>query len=186
MFEELKKYQLSLWVIGILILMRFIILPIFDWQNEQLVEIELLQGQRSRIDNVLGNRQKIEALDVEVTSILEQSGSLFLASTDAASFQLERQQWVEDTTNLFNLKIAHVGWNPRLTIPDMKLVGHVMLLNIEGNTVDTIRFIQTLQAQPNLIEIQTFGFRTTRIKDSVLGKSKTKLNLVFYRKAENT
>jgi hypothetical protein len=185
MLEELKKYQLSLWVIGILILMRFIIIPIIEWQNEQLVEIKLLQGQQSRIDNVLANSQQIENLDIELSSILEQSSTLFLTSTDSASFQLERQQWVEDTTKLFNLNIVNVGWSPALTVPDIKLVGHVMLLNTEGNTVDTIRFIQALQAQLNFIEIQTFGFRISQIKDSVLGKSRTKLNLVFYRKVEN-
>jgi len=185
MFEELKKYQLSLLAIGTLVLMRFIIVPIIEWQNTQLDEIELLQGQQSRVDNVLAKSQQIETLGVNVASILEESRTLFLASNDAASFQLERQQWVEDTTGLFNLNIVNVGWNPDLAVPDLKLVGHLMLLNIEGNTVDTIRFIQELQAQLSFIEIQSFSFRISRVKENVLGKSRTRLSLVFYRKADN-
>ncbi|MFQ3189628.1 MAG: 5-formaminoimidazole-4-carboxamide-1-beta-D-ribofuranosyl 5'-monophosphate synthetase [Paraglaciecola sp.] len=184
MIQEFKKHKMALSLIAILISIKYVLIPIFDWQDEQHVEVNLLQKQVSRINRVLHNSQEIEDYSVLLKNTLATSETLFLSAIDSSTFELEQQQWLEGKLKQYELDANNIGWTPPQQYVDSKLLGHNVQLNIDGKTSNVIAFIQELQSQNHYIEIQAFNISFKRQSNLKLGTGRTRLNLVFYRREQ--
>lgn len=181
MMQEIKKHKMALSLIALLVSIKFILIPILEWQDEQLVEISLLEKQTSRIDKVLDNKQQIEDYSARLKNTLASSEQLFLLASDSSAFELAQQQWLESKLKQYDLDANNIGWTPPYQDADSKLQGHNVQLNIDGKTTNIIAFIQDLQSQLHYIEIQAFNISLKRQSNLRLGTGRTRLNLVFYR-----
>jgi hypothetical protein len=181
MLQEIKKYKLALSLIALLLSIKFVFVPIFEWQDEKLLEVGLLQKQVSRIHNVLDNRQEIERYAESLSRSLQQKASLFLSTSNVSTFQLEQQQWLEKKIKEFGLKANNIGWSPSQTFEGINLVAHNMQVNLNGNTSSIVEFIQELQKQQNYIAIQAFNISFKQQSNLNLGSGRMRLNLIIYR-----
>jgi hypothetical protein len=183
MMQEIRQHKLALSLIALLISIKFIIVPIFSWQDAQLLELQLLQKQNSRIDNVLDHRQEIEDYGASLADALAASADLFLTSNNVATFQLEQQQWLEEKIKEHDLEANNIGWSPPQEYTQSNLVAHKVQLNIDGKTGNILAFMQALQAQAHYIEVSAFSLRFKGQNAQSLGSGRNRLNLIFYRQA---
>jgi hypothetical protein len=184
MMQDIKKHKIALSLIALLLIIKFVFVPVFEWQNETLLEVDLLQKQVSRIDNVLNNRQEIESYGDSLANSLAFSSELFLVSSDVSTFELEQQQWLELKIGEYELIAKNIGWSPSQKHAGSNLVAHNVQLNIDGNTSNIIKFIQDLQSQKYYIGVQAFNIRFKSQSGQSLGTGVTRLNLIFYRQEE--
>jgi len=184
--QAFKQYQVQLSFIALLVIIKFVIIPVFDWQDEQLIEIQLLQKKISRIDGVLENRGEIEQYRNQLEKLLADTDDVFLTSGNVATFQLEQQQWLEDKIKLHGLDVSNIGWSPQQTQAKFNVTAHNVQLNVDGKTIQIMSFLQDIQAQKNYIAIQAFSFNFKRQEKLNLGSASVRLNLVFYRGGGNS
>ena len=62
--SELKKYKYPLFLILILCLFKFIIVPIFEWQDTLIAENKLLERKAKKVDGLLADESQLN-IDLE-------------------------------------------------------------------------------------------------------------------------
>ncbi|WP_340676890.1 hypothetical protein [Paraglaciecola sp.] len=179
--QAFKQYQLHLTFVAVLLAIKFVILPLFDWQDQQLLEIQLLNNKINRIDNVLKNRNQILEHKSALELMLADNESVFFNSDSLATFQLEQQQWLENKIKKYELDVGNIGWSPQQTLAEFDLTAHFVQLNVDGRGNNIFRFIQELQADKHYVGVQAFNVNFKRQNKLNLGAARVRLNLVFYR-----
>ena len=56
--EEVKKYSLLLSILAMLFIIKIFIVPIIDWQNNTLLEINNIERKLGKIEKVLSKESK--------------------------------------------------------------------------------------------------------------------------------
>ncbi len=182
MFEDLKRYKLSLILIGLLVFVRFVVYPLYDWQLEQYNTNSMLKNKLERVESLLVAQAEHEAKVKEIQNNISQADSMFLVAKDVASFQLERQQWLEASLVEFELRASNVGWSPKQEISELSLSKFSVQVNLLGTTEQLIRFMTFLHEQPFYVEVSDFNVSFIRQSKTSLGSSRVRVNLAFYAK----
>ncbi len=178
--EELKQHKFALSFIGLLVIARFIILPLLEWQDGMMTDISLLKNKSERIDNVLAGRDQTSQYLQDLQKIVRQRDKLFLPIENDSSFQLQRQQWLEQKMAEHNLTMNNIGWLPSQPQEEVDVRIFSAQLNLKGKTVDVIAFIQDIQSQTNYIAVQSLNMGLRFHSDGNIGNAQTRLNLRFH------
>jgi hypothetical protein len=179
--QAFKQYQLHLTLVAILLSLKFVVVPLFEWQDQQLLEIQLLNNKINRIDNVLNNRAQILEHQSALKQMLADNSNVFFKTDTSTTFQLEQQQWLENKIKQHELDVSNIGWAPQQTLEEFNLTAHLVQLNIDGKSNKVFKFLQELQAQKKYIAIQAFSVNFKSQNASNLGSARVRLNLAFYR-----
>lgn len=176
---ELKQHAWLLSIIGLLLMAKFIVVPIFTWQDTIIAEITLLNKQQHKINSVLeqssGNGQLLE----QVNRVLTQAEPLFTPFKDEASFKLEQQQMIEALLVKYQLRSQNIGWEASKSFDEISVIRYPITLVLSGNSTDIIEFLAALESMSQLIEIASMNVSLKGQRDKKLGQI-TNGNLTLY------
>ena len=174
----MKKKQikrLGLLIVLILAAIKFIFVPLFEWNADAVSENQILARKIDKARVLWENRESLEARLSELNLQLAHIRTIYppVSSEDAKKFQLKQQQVIEKIVKGTGIRIKSLSWLP-ITSPflhriPVKMVG-------EGSPKDFYEIIRQLEARPEFIEIASLSIRKLGNKNIATGD----LEISFY------
>jgi len=178
--NELKKHGFLLSIIIILIIIKFIIVPVFDWQSGKLSIIRLLEKKQLKVEKVLANQKEYINANESLVTIFKQIDSLFSHQKSESAFKLTQQQTIEKLLAQFNLKSQNIGWKGVSLLESIQLKRFQVEIHFKGKSIDVINFIVELEKQPQWIDIIDFNLSVKGQKKDEIGSMDGRININMY------
>jgi hypothetical protein len=185
MIDELKKYHQALFLIAVLVLIRFVFVPVFEWQDQKMVELGLLEKKTARVTRLLNTTEQIIADAENLDSALEEVSSLFYDNYSNDGFKLEQQQMVEARLAARGLSPNSIGWRVEADMEGAPLRKYQLQYSLAGDAKEVVQYLIDLETAQPLIEITSLNFRLLRPVQGTLGRVNMSVNVTYYMHAEN-
>jgi len=172
------------WLTGLLLLLlavKFVFVPIVDWQNEQLLNIKLQTKRISRAELALANVDNNAQLLSQLQSQSQVLHKLFYPFSEEANFKLQQQQWLEGLIAKHQFKINNVGWVFSAKVLGQPLIKHQLSVSFEGSTFALPSLQAEIEESPQWVDISSFTFNLRGQRNFNLGSLSGNLDLVFYQ-----
>jgi hypothetical protein len=183
--QLLRNYPYLSGLLVLLVVLKFLFVPLVQWQNDTLWSISQNDKRLSRatgaITDIDSNRGQLEALQQQ----LGQLQTFIYPSQDEASFKLEQQQWVEVLIAKHNFKVSNIGWTYSAQVLGQPLIKHQLSVSFDGNTFDLPNLYLALDSNPQWIDVTGFSFNLIGQNEKSLGRFRGSLDLVFYQFAND-
>lgn len=174
------KHKLALGLLATLLLLKLLLLPLFDWQNEQLSNITNLQKRASKSQSVITNQGQISQSQQRITAQLNAINRLFIDYKNDAEFKLAMQQQIEQSLASNQLQINNTSWLPSILVANEQLMRHQLRLNIKGTLLNFKNFITLLESTPPQAELKTLNINIKGQNSEQLGRVDGTIELAFY------
>ena len=166
-----------LYVLAALIIIRFALVPIIEWQQTLLENIEAKEFQLSKTNNVIDSVPKInEALEKLIKNNQLKQIKFFNQPTSNA-FKLQLQQQIESLFSQFDIKVTNFSW-----VAD--LPGEISearaKISLEGATTNFAKVSIAIAQFQKLLNIVQWDVRIVGMSDSQLGKVNGSIVLVAF------
>jgi len=137
--------------VAILALIKFGLVPLYEWRGETLERIESLKESLAVKRGLVGMKTGFKVLSVKAKSAYDEVlGAYYQDFTDPQSLQLILQKEMERLASVCNVKIASTDW---LYVSKEGVVQAPIKLICTGAVDDIIRFIAAVEAGKKFVSI---------------------------------
>ena len=148
MMEKIRalelKHQVMLLAVLLLGVMKFVLVPILEWQESYLDEIKIKQNKLVKIQDAIEN-QDLYAMSINTfNQRLQEAGTSAYEIQDMTGFQIAQQNIIENMLTDSGLKVTRLGWtdSTALGVEDMALLD----VRFTGMTKAAFDFIAKVEA----------------------------------------
>ncbi len=181
------KHQLALAALVLLVSLKFIVVPLIDWQNTQLAQLTNLEKRAAKSQNVIANQGQISQSQQSINAQLEAINELFVNTQREGEFKLAMQQQLEQTVASNQLQINTSSWLPSIAVANNQLIRHQLRLNLKGKMRDFINLITLLESKTPKAELKSLNINLKGQNNKSLGRVEGTIELAFYmHQAPNT
>jgi len=173
--EDKRKLMLS--VLAILLIARFILVPIFDWQQEQILSLEAKQQRLVKTDDIISRLPQINVKLAELKTTNLQLQARYFEHTSSNAFKLELQQKIEALFSKYELKISNFSWV--VEIPNQISEARAKI-SFEGTTANYAMLQLAIAQSPKLLNVVQWTLQIKRMNSKSLGKVNGSLLLSAY------
>jgi hypothetical protein len=178
--NELKQHALLLSAVALLVIIKFIYLPISDWQSALYMEIQQQQKKLSQVGVVLSENDELLSQKVKLTQALTVAEQVFFPYQVEADFQLKQQIMLEKILEQHKLKLTRFGWENSRNLSALSVTHYQLQVFLSGNTLNFIQLMAALELQSPYIEVGDFVLNVQRQKAQDLGQVSGNLTLHLY------
>lgn len=178
------KHQLALGLLGVLLALKFAVMPLIEWQNEQLSTIANLQKRVGKSQSVIANQAQINQAQQQIGAQLDAVNSLFFKHQAQSEFKLTKQQRIEQTVAHNQLQITSSNWLPSILVANGQLMRHSLRLSIKGSMLDYTNLITELESTTPKGELRTFNINVKGQRSKKLGRVEGSIELAFYMQVQ--
>lgn len=175
--DNLKEKAPLLLVLIALVTVKFVIVPIFEWQDEKLVEIQTKERQLSKTISVIDREPLVnDALALVKKSTLKQL-DFYYSEPSMDAFKLVAQQNIESIFLTQDLKVTNFNWANEIEGDISEVRAKV---SFEGRTKDLASLQLELTLFDKLFNVPQFNIYVERMKTDSLGKARGTMTIVLY------
>ena len=170
-------------VCGLLIAIKFLLFPWFEWQNIQVNQISTIEKQLQKGLLLVNEQQKLTKNIAQLQNAYRSNSALIASNeTSVLDYQLKIQKEIEKMLSSLTLSTRSVSWLNPLQVGDLE--EHKMEISLTGSTKNYIQFMMALeQIQPKITIVE---FRSNISKmypnQNKLGRFNGKIVIVGWRK----
>ncbi|WP_448546876.1 hypothetical protein [Thalassotalea fusca] len=177
--EDLKKHPYLLLCLVVIAIIKFAIVPIYDWQAQKLNKIALLEKRFSKIENVLENKENAIELLQKLQKNKSIETSLFFKYAPGAQFKIEQQKRLESVLGELNLQADNFAWQTIEHIDALDADMYSAELRFSGKVTNAIKLMIALEAISPYHQISDFNYGIKRQRKNDLGRVTGKITLNF-------
>jgi cell division protein FtsB len=164
-------------LLAILLVMRFIVVPIFDWQTQTLSTTQSLQDKLDKsvayISELPSLHQYRQALSAEVQK--RQAAREYVS--DISRYQLDKFRQFESLMQKHHLEIKSSNWSD--AIKTAKGVTLQLRLQFSGSMKDFIAFHLALDSLSNTLSLNNLNLTLNGQSEDKLGSFTGNINVQF-------
>jgi hypothetical protein len=183
--QVLRNYPYLTGLLALLLVLKFLLVPLIQWQNETLWSIKQnhkrLSHAATAAVNMSANQRQLSQLQQQ----LKQIQAVFYPQLKEASFKLEQQQLLESLLAEHHFNVSNIGWTYSAQVLGQPLIKHQLSVSFDGDTFDLPSLYLTLDRNPQWIDVMSFSFNLMGQNEKSLGRFRGSLDLVFYQLAGN-
>jgi hypothetical protein len=183
--QVLRNYPYLTGLLVLLLVLKFLLVPLIQWQNETLWSIKQNHKRLSHAAtasvNMSTNQRELSRLQQQ----LKQIQGVFYPPQKEASFKLEQQQLLESLLAKHHFTVSNIGWTYSAQVLGQPLIKHQLSVSFDGDTFDLPSLYLTLDRNPQWIDVMSFSFNLMGQNEKSLGRFRGSLDLVFYQLAGN-
>ncbi|NMP32950.1 hypothetical protein HII17_15435 [Thalassotalea sp. M1531] len=163
--EELKKHPFAVGLIVILVAIKFVILPILNWQNKLIDEIRLNEKRLVKTQALIQNGDLLQKNYADLLAEESKLYSLYHVTDDLGNLQRILQRDIEDRLKNLGLKISSIGWKTPIKLDKASVSLIYIDYRIEGSSKNVINHILklSLMAKPPKIEALNLVFQRSEV-----------------------
>ncbi|GGA98903.1 GspMb/PilO family protein [Agarivorans gilvus] len=142
----LNNRKLLVSILAVLAVLRFVVVPIIDWQNTKASEIESLKSRLEKSKALVAQSDYLQSVKQQVDEQLNNQQQVFFHGDADSASQLKQLQNVEKLLKARELNLRSSRWLGKLdhdSYTELRLE-----INITGELIHFIQFISDLETQP--------------------------------------
>jgi len=178
--ESIKQYALALSFIALLILVKFVVVPVYQWQQETISSNDSLELRLTKSSYALNNKDEMKAALAKTSEKLSKIKSVLFNYQTKSKFQLAQQKKLELLFERHNIDISKVTWQLAVPLPTWQIIRYEVRFDIQGQVADLQKLQVTLDSQSKWYNNDNFNFRLDTRRDNNLGKASGRLSLKLY------
>ncbi|MFT5755299.1 MAG: hypothetical protein ACI9LM_000006 [Alteromonadaceae bacterium] len=178
--DSIKKHYPALFVIALLICVKFVIVPLFDWQNEMITTNALLTKRLVKSSAVIDNQALFQSQLSKMDKQLEKGEQLFFANSPQSLFQLAQQKKLEQLFTQHNMTINGLRWKVPITKKNWRLILNEVRFTFKGSVADLQQLQMTLESQVQWYDNYNFNYTLDERHEKKLGQVSGRMSLKLY------
>lgn len=178
------KNQYLLLVLGFLLLLKFVWVPVQEWQSESILEIELKTKQLNKMRLMLGASDQISEADAKTQALLEEAKSAIPTTSNVEEFKLSMQQIVEAFAKDKGLRVQRYSWSPSNQAMQ-GVIKEILELRLSGSMQDLIAFQNEIEMQNQLINTEHLNINVTKSKSGKPSRFRGVVRIGFYAEVQS-
>ena len=167
-------------VVAILVLIRFFIMPVFSWQQDQLRSLKVKTQQLSRLTFLIENQDQRQEKNAHYKDLLSRASDINFSDQDGAKLQIQKQ--VENIFDSNSVTVSGFDWILDSEGSVRKLRASV---KFKGTSTRLIKTFWDLSRQEKLMRQLDWKFRFKSVSSKTLGSASGSITLEFYALPEN-
>lgn len=141
--------QKLLMIAAILAALRFVVVPLFDWQAAQLEQLQVATAQLERAirlkNSAPAQAEQLQQLESAKAELLKE----YPVATQSAQFRLQMQQQLQQQFTATGLQVSLFEWLSQENIQNDMLERHYASVDVTGNPALLMQvFSQELARKP--------------------------------------
>lgn len=137
-----------------LILIKFVALPVSEWQQQQLAELALLDNKLEKTKRLVQNRQDLEAAFSAVEKPYQEFISRVPQTSDKQKYRLEFQQHIETMLATHKVQLVSFSWQGDKPLEHADISEARIELRLRGLPLDYVKAIADIQQQLPLFKTE--------------------------------
>jgi hypothetical protein len=176
-----RKHMLM--VLAALVVIRFVFVPIIEWQSQKVTLITAANKKLTKGQNIIAHAPQIER-ELNVLKVANQTIQNYYVKTDTFNaFKLQTQQKIEALFKQHQLQIKNFSWVAE--IPG-EITQARASIAFAGNVKDVALLQVAIARLPKLLNIGQWTLHIKRMNENSLGKGSGRILLIAYNLSENS
>jgi hypothetical protein len=178
--NELKKHSLALALIAVLVLIKFVAVPVIEWQDGKFNELALKEKRVNKSALIFSEQETLIKQALKADEIKSNIERRLVAADNIEAFKLNQLKAIESLVNKHNLKLQNVGWREPIYLQSDTIVKYPVLLRVSGNTIDYVSFLSQVNQSETFMEVDNFNLNIRRQTAVQLGTFNGSMIINFY------
>ncbi|MBE0369292.1 MULTISPECIES: hypothetical protein [Pseudoalteromonas] len=184
--NELQKHKLPLLFIALLVLIKFVLLPWYSWQESLYASNTLLANKVTKSALLLDNESPLEESRQLYNDAINRIKTHFFQESTSEKLKLELQKKLELLLKERTLSSNSIGWQNSYTFPNSQITKHQLSLHFSGDTQNAVAFFLDLAQLPQVLEYEAFNFNLMRQRAGGLGRVSVSVRIAFFEFKERS
>ena len=164
-----SKHKVLLSVLAVLLLLRFIVVPIFAWQDEKIAQLQSSQQRLTKAENVIERLPQITQELEKLQRSNQQLASYYSTETSMPAFKLKQQQQIEKLFESYNVQVKNFNWAADIPgVIDQSRAN----ITFDGKTKDFARLQLAIAQLPTLLKVTQWTAHIAKKKKRRRSKKK--------------
>lgn len=164
-------------VLAVLLILRFVFVPVFEWQDETLAQVQQQKLQLEKAERVI---ERTEILQNSIDNLKGKIAAVeknYYQQQSNNAFRLQIQQEMEKLFVEHNVKLKNFDWTNEV---EGLVTQNRATIAFDGNTIDLTKLQLTLAQSPVIIDIPQWRAVIKRMKEDSFGKVTGSLVITFF------
>ncbi|ODB36786.1 hypothetical protein BB427_01880 [Pseudoalteromonas sp. BMB] len=183
--DEIKNKRGLLSILAILLVLRFIIVPVFDWQEQRTAEIKQIEARLEKSSLIVKNQQSLDTAKEELGKRSDTLKLFIYPAANEADFRFQVQKELNEVISRHQLEVKNIGWLTRLEIESAALTRHQVRISVSGKTVNLQALLMEIDSKLNKVFVSEFKSTFKYLTSDSLGLSEATLVLAMYAQQED-
>lgn len=177
MEDKLLNRDGLIFILIALIALRFAVLPLVDWQQSKIADIQSKQVQLVKTFDLVNSRSDYQQLALKLQSEKGNLAPLFYEDTDDSRLQIQKD--IEQVFSVHNLTIERFNWvlDDRA---DSGLRTLRVLVGFDGQLDGVMKTMLNISAHKKIARQVEWRQNLTKNRETDVGQSKGHVTLEFY------
>jgi len=180
--QQLNQHSKALLLITVLILMKFIVLPIIQWQETTLTTNTLLEKRLSKSAYAINNKIQMQQVLKQSTVKLSELEQLIYEYQLTNRFRLSQQKQLETLFEEYKIEITNLVWQAPVALTNWQISQHEVKLRIKGSLTNLQKLQAVLESKPQWLANNSFSYRLEKRRKNNLGNFSGRTSLTLYMK----
>ncbi len=173
-----------MFIIVLLLCMKFLLYPVLEWQDAQIINLQLLKNKYLKTTELNKQKDTIEKYYQDISMKLQGVKGVVFEPMKETELQLQQQKWLEGLLAKNFISYRNIGWEkPTLVDGNNDIIKHSVNLSLKGDINDIVSLYISLETNIHFTSIDSFNF-------NIKGNDQTKLDgrlvLSFYSYGHNS
>lgn len=164
-------------VLGMLLLLQFVVVPIFDWQAETLANTKALQNKLDKSISHIAELPRLREYHQSLLDEVEKRKAAREYVDDISRYQLDKLRELEALLQKYQIEVISSNWYE--PIKTAKGVTLQLRLQFSGRMVDFIPFHLALDSLSNTMKLNNLNLTINGQTEDKLGNFSGNLNVQF-------
>jgi len=174
---QLLNKRIMLPILAVLLIVRFILVPIFTWQQEQIEQIDAKSQRLNKSSNVIARIPLIKESLGQLKLKNNQLQKIYYNHASLNGLKLQLQQQIETLFTQHNIKVKNFTWVAEIS---GDLIQERARISYEGTTKDFARLQLAIARLPKLLNVVQWTMNIRGMKELSLGKVVGRIVLTAY------
>jgi len=173
----MNNNKLLILLLSFLVIIKFIIFPILDWQNELIAETTQLEKKINKSEAYINDLPKLIEQQETLKNILIKSKSNIETYHDIGRYKINKQREIEQMFRENNVNIKTLNWRE-----DMKTINGFSLklqLQYSGRVKDFIALKLAILSLGQSVNLRVFGINISIQGNKSLGFANGNMEIIF-------
>ena len=167
--NELKKHRFLLALITLLLVIKFIIVPLMEWQDSMVIDLKAKEKKLAKIEKVLSEQSVVTADREKLELMLDNTEKLFFATQAESVFKLNQQQAFEKLLTKHQITTVNFSWEAKTELTPLKLIRYQIKTRLDGQFENLVSLYVDLENSKPWLQINDFNLSTSGNVDNSLG-----------------
>ena len=183
MKSEIIKYKHYLLLIAALIIINFVLEPLWQHAIDTQNKVQLMQKKADKIAGLLSVKDGVDEQDQLMTSKRVSLQPYLFPASSESEFKLLAQGKVESVLADANCNIDSIGWKSRSKI-EQSLIRWTLEARYKGNAECALKAVRAFEHQKPVINIAEYSLAGSEVSGNKRNKMVIQLNLVMWQNAK--